>query len=38
MLDAQDNVFIVNRNDLTDKEREIARQAPPFIESIPRAI
>ena len=31
-VDAQDNVFIVNRNDVTDKEREIAQQAPPFIE------
>jgi hypothetical protein len=31
-VDAQDNVFIVNRNDITDKEAEIAQQAPPFIE------
>ena len=26
-VDAQDNVFIVNRNDMTDKEAEIAQQA-----------
>jgi DNA-binding beta-propeller fold protein YncE len=31
-VDAQDNVFIVNRNDMTDKEGEIAQQAPPYIE------
>jgi DNA-binding beta-propeller fold protein YncE len=31
-VDAQDNVFIVNRNDMTDKEEEIAQQAPPYIE------
>src|SRR5208283_4149171 len=34
-VDAQDNVFIVNRNDITDKEAEIAQQAPPFIEFDP---
>jgi hypothetical protein len=34
-VDAQDNVFIVNRNDMTDKEAEIAQQAPPFIEFDP---
>ncbi len=34
-VDAQDNVFIVNRNDMTDKEAEIARQAPPYIEFDP---
>ena len=34
-VDAQDNVFIVNRNDVTDKEEEIARQAPPYIEFDP---
>jgi hypothetical protein len=34
-VDAQDNVFIVNRNDLTDKEAEIAQQAPPYIEFDP---
>ena len=31
-VDAQDNVFIVNRNNITDKEAEVAQQAPPFIE------
>jgi hypothetical protein len=31
-VDNWDHVFIVNRNDITDKEGEIARQAPPFIE------
>src|ERR1700675_4595841 len=31
-VDAQDHVFIVNRNDITDKEAEVSRQAPPFIE------
>src|SRR5271157_1570502 len=34
-VDAQDNVFIVNRNNITDKEAEIAQQAPPFIEFDP---
>ena len=34
-VDAHDNVFIVNRNDMTDKEAEIARQAPPYIEFDP---
>jgi len=34
-VDAQDNVFIVNRNDITDKEAEIAQQAPAFIEFDP---
>src|SRR5271157_226465 len=34
-VDAQDNVFIVNRNDTTDKEAEIAQQAPPYIEFAP---
>jgi DNA-binding beta-propeller fold protein YncE len=34
-VDAQDNVFIVNRNDMTDKEAEVATQAPPFIEFDP---
>ena len=33
--DAQDNVFIVNRNDMTDKEAEITQQAPPYIEFDP---
>ena len=27
-VDAQDHVFIVNRNDMTDKEAEVAQQAP----------
>ena len=31
-IDAQDHVFIVNRRDITDKEAEIAKQAPPFLE------
>ena len=31
-VDRQDHVFIVNRNDMTDKEAEISRQAPLFIE------
>ena len=31
-VDAQDNVFIVNRNNITDKEAEVAQQAPPYIE------
>jgi hypothetical protein len=34
-VDAQDHVFIVNRNNVTDKEAEIAQQAPPFIEFDP---
>jgi hypothetical protein len=34
-VDTQDNVFIVNRNDMTDKEAEIAQQAPPYIEFDP---
>jgi DNA-binding beta-propeller fold protein YncE len=31
-VDAQDHVFIVNRNNITDKEAEVSQQAPPFIE------
>jgi DNA-binding beta-propeller fold protein YncE len=31
-VDGQDHVFIVNRNDMTDKEAEVSHQAPPFIE------
>jgi DNA-binding beta-propeller fold protein YncE len=31
-VDNQDHVFIVNRNNITAKEAEVARQAPPFIE------
>jgi hypothetical protein len=31
-VDSQDHVFIVNRNDMTHKEAEVSRQAPPFIE------
>ena len=31
-VDGQDHVFIVNRDDMTDKEAEVSRQAPPFIE------
>lgn len=31
-VDAQDNVFIVNRSNITEKEAEIAQQAPPYIE------
>ena len=31
-VDNQDHVFIVNRNNITDKEAEVSRQAPPFIE------
>ena len=34
-VDAQDHVFIVNRNNMTDKEAEVAQQAPPFIEIDP---
>ncbi|MGH9355499.1 MAG: hypothetical protein ACRD10_05155, partial [Terriglobia bacterium] len=34
-VDAQDNVFIVNRDDITEKEAEVAQQAPPFIEFDP---
>jgi DNA-binding beta-propeller fold protein YncE len=34
-VDAQDHVFIVNRRDITDKEAEIAKQAPPFLEFDP---
>jgi len=34
-VDAQDHVFIVNRNDMTDKEAEVAQQAPPCIEFDP---
>jgi DNA-binding beta-propeller fold protein YncE len=31
-VDGQDHAFIVNRNDMTDKEAEVSQQAPPFIE------
>jgi hypothetical protein len=31
-VDGQDHVFIVNRNDMTSKEAEVSRQAPPFLE------
>ena len=31
-VDSHDHVFIVNRNDMTDKEAEVSKQAPPFIE------
>jgi DNA-binding beta-propeller fold protein YncE len=31
-VDSQDHVFIVNRNDMTPKEAEVSRQAPPFLE------
>jgi hypothetical protein len=31
-VDSQDHVFIVNRDDTTDKEAEVSRQASPFIE------
>src|ERR1700733_1850024 len=34
-VDAQDHVFIVNRNNMTDKEAEVAQQAPPYIEFDP---
>jgi DNA-binding beta-propeller fold protein YncE len=34
-VDAQDHVFIVDRNDMTDKEAEVAQQAPPYIEFDP---
>jgi hypothetical protein len=34
-VDTQDHVFIVNRNDMTDKEAEIAQQAPPYVEFDP---
>src|SRR5271163_2783647 len=34
-VDAQDNVFIVNRNDMTDKESEMSQQAPPYLEFDP---
>jgi hypothetical protein len=34
-VDAQDHVFIVDRNDMTDKEGEVAQQAPPYIEFDP---
>src|ERR1700688_2597392 len=34
-VDPQDHVFIVNRNDMTDKEAEVAQQAPPYIEFDP---
>jgi len=34
-VDAQDHVFIVNRSDMTDKEAEVAEQAPPYIEFDP---
>ena len=33
-VDTQDNVFIVNRNDMTDKEAEIPQRAPPFVEFV----
>jgi len=31
-VDSHDHVFIVNRDNMTDKEAEVSRQAPPFIE------
>jgi hypothetical protein len=31
-LDNEDHVFIVDRNNITAKEAEVSRQAPPFIE------
>lgn len=31
-VDAQDNIFVVNRKDITEKEAEIAQQAPPYLE------
>jgi len=31
-VDGRDHVFIVNRNNITAKEAEVSRQAPPFIE------
>jgi len=31
-VDSHDHVFIVNRDDMTDKEAEASSQAPPFIE------
>jgi hypothetical protein len=31
-VDNQDHVFIVNRNNISAKEAEVSRQAPPFIE------
>ena len=34
-VDAQVHIFIVNRNDMTDKEGEIAQQAPPYLEFDP---
>ena len=34
-VDAQDHSYIVNRNDMTDKEGEVAQQAPPYIEFDP---
>ncbi len=34
-VDAQDHVFIVNRKNITDKEAEVAQQAPPYIEIDP---
>src|ERR1700690_1544835 len=34
-VDAQDHFFIVNRNDMADKEAEVAQQAPPYIEFDP---
>jgi hypothetical protein len=37
-VDAQGHIFIVNRNDMTDKEGEIAQQAPPSLNSIPTAM
>jgi hypothetical protein len=34
-VDAQDHVFIVDRDDMTHKEGEVAQQAPPYIEFDP---
>src|SRR2546430_16662857 len=34
-VDGQDHVFIVNRQNLTDKELLVAKQAPPIIEFDP---
>ena len=31
-VDREDHVFIVNRRKITDKEAEVAQQAPPYIE------
>ena len=34
-VDAQDQLFIVSRNEIRDKEAEVTERAPPYIEVDP---